>query len=531
MAVKFMFASIYKTQCPTMLSKRFAYALPFSFLLLSLIGCSRFDELTHADIVGPDAEYAVPIFKAHTTIQDLIEGFDEYTYIEIDNEGVIHLRYSGDVLTQHASEFLKAVSDSIPPAIPLSDTLFALPFSSPQQLKVDKATYKSGKVRFACQSTYVGNITFRLYILQAKKNGQVAVLEETFPSPPPLQGFHLSLNSLDMGGYDLLPQNDTVFIRYEAITETGERLKLPQVFLLSEEVQFSYIEGVLGKFTHNGRADTIFIDFFKNWIQGDVFFENPEIFIHVQNAFGVPTRSDIKVFDILTADQKRIPLESIYISDTGIDFVYPSLSEVGQVKTMTFVFDESNSNIEDVLGSRPVALEYDVDALMNPDNSSTARGFITDSSYYNIRVEVDLPLRGRASSFTMRDTFQVDFSSYDAVRSAEFKLVADNEMPLAVAGQIWFLDSLYKTIDSLFLSGPHVIVEAAPVNGSGTAIDRTSTTHFFDFDEIRFDGIRPAKYIAVQGSFSTTGNGSKTVKAIANQQVELRMGAKLRIRP
>lgn len=511
------------------LSQRPIYLL--AILLLATAACSRFEELTHADVVGPDAEFAVPIFKARTSIQDLIEGFDEYTYIEIDGEGVIHLRYSGDVLTQHASEFLQAASDSIPPAIPLSDTLFALPFSSPQQLKVDKATYKSGTVRFACQSTHVGTITFRLYILQAKKNGQVAMLEETFPSPPPLQGFHISLNSLDMSGYDLLPQNDTVFIRYEAITETGQRLKLPQVFLLNEEVQFSYIEGVLGKFTHNGRADTILIDFFKNWIQGDVFFENPEILIHVQNAFGVPTRSDIKVFDILTADGKRIPLESIYITDTGIDFAYPALDEVGQVKTMTFTFDETNSNIEDVLGSRPVALEYDVDALMNPDNSTTAKGFITDSSFYNIQVEVDLPLRGRASGFTMRDTFSVDFSGYGAVRSAEFKLVADNEMPLEVAGQVWFLDSLYQPIDSLFLDGSQVIVSGAPVDASGIATTKVTDTHYFDFDQTRFEGIRQARYLLVQGSFSTSGEGAQTVKAIADQQVEIRMGAKLRTLP
>ena len=497
--------------------------------MLILSACQKVENLTGAGLKNDGAEFAIPLFTARTSIEDLIEGFDQITYLEIDNEGLVHLRYKGDVLTQTADDFLQAASDSIPPAIPLVDTLFALPFSSPQQLKVDKAVYKTGIVRFGVQSDYVGTIDFKLSILHAFKNGQVATLEESFPSPPPLQGFYVSQNFLDMSGYELLPQNDTVLIRYEAYTDAGDKIELPQVFLISEDVYFSYIEGVLGNFTHNGRADTIFIDFFENWIQGEVFFENPDIFIHVQNSFGVPTRSDIKVFDIITADNQRLPLESTFITDTGIDFVYPALNEVGQVKEMTFAFDENNSNIEEVLGSKPVALEYDVDALMNPDNLSSERGFITDSSYYNVQVEVDLPLRGRASDFAMLDTFAVDFSSYADVAEIEFKMVADNDMPLEIVAQAWFLDEQGQVVDSLFAEGPTAVVEAAPVDAAGLVTSPTQATHFINFDALRFEQIRNAvKKVALRGSFSTTGQGSQIVKAIAGQQAEIRMGMRLK---
>lgn len=490
--------------------------------------CQKIEELNDVKIINNDAEFAIPLFTAKSTIEDLIEGFDEYTFLEIDEEGVIHLRYKGDVLTQTSHDFLQAASDSVPPAIPLLDTIFALPFSSPNQLKVDKAMYKSGIVRFGVQSDYVGTIHFKLSILNAFKNGQVATLEESFSSPPPLQGYHVSQNFLDMSGYELLPQNDTVYIRYEAYTDNGDKITLPQVFLLSTDVYFSYIEGKLGNFTHNGRADTIFIDFFENWIQGEVFFENPDIYIHVQNSFGVPTRSDIKVFDIITADEQKLPLESDYITNTGIDFVYPQLDEVGQVKTMTFAFDENNSNIEEVLGSKPVALIYDVDAKMNPDNSTTERGFITDSSFYNIQVEVDLPLRGHAAQFTMRDTFSVDFSSFDEIAEAEFKMVADNGMPLEIVAQVWFLNGQGQVIDSLFSEGPKAVVEAAPVDANGIATASSKATHYIRFDQERFEKIRTATKVALTGSFSTTGHGAQTVKAIAGQTAEIRMGMKLK---
>lgn len=493
------------------------------------LGCQKIEDFQGAEVVSGPAEFAIPLVKATTTMQDLVENFDDYTFIEITPDGVIHLRYKGDVLTQEADEFFKDARDSIPPIIPLEDTLYALPFSSPEQLEVDFATYKSGKVKFACQSDYVGTIDFTLSILQVSKDGVIAQVHEQFESPSPLPGgYFASTAFVDMAGYGLIPENDSIYIRYEAITDAGERLKLPQAFLINENVDFSYIEGYLGNFKHNGKEDTIQIEFFENWIQGDVFFEQPNIYIHVENSFGVPTRSDIKLFDIITADHTHLPLESDFITNDGIDFVYPPLDEVGAVKSMTFTFNEANSNIEDVLGSRPIALDYDVDALMNPDTLTGLRGFITDSSYYKIQVEVDLPLHGRASGFGIVDTFDVNFSGYGSVSEAEFKIVADNGMPLEIDAQVYFLDDNGAVLDSLFAEGRTEIVGAADVGADGIVTNPTTRTTFAKLPGLRFDQVRNAKRLAMHAFFSTFNNGQQSVKAFAGQQVEIRMGMKLK---
>ncbi len=500
----------------------------FTCLGLAL-GCQKIDEFRGAEVVAGPAEFAIPLVKATTTMQDLLESFDEYTFIEITPDGIIHLRYKGDVLTQEAEDFFKDARDSIPPIIPLEDTLYALPFSSPQQLEVDYAVYKTGQVKFACQSDYEGTIDFTLSILQASKDGVIAQVHEQFTSPPALPGgYYASTAFVDMAGYDLIPDNDSIYIRYEAITDAGDRIKLPQAFLINENVDFGYIEGYLGNFKHNGKEDTIQIEFFQNWIQGDVFFEQPNIYIHVENSFGVPTRSDIKLFDIITADQTHLPLESDFITNDGIDFVYPPLDEVGAVKTMTFAFNETNSNIEDVLGSRPIALDYDVDALMNPDTLTDLRGFITDSSYYKIQVEVDLPLHGRASGFGIVDTFDVDFSGYGSVSEVEFKIVADNGMPLEIDGQVFFLDENGTVLDSLFAAGRTEIVGSADVGADGIVTNPVTSTTFAALPGERFDHVRNAKKLALRTFFSTFNHGQQSVKAFADQQVEIRMGMKLK---
>ncbi|MCC6725352.1 MAG: hypothetical protein IT258_12670, partial [Saprospiraceae bacterium] len=300
------------------------------------------------------------------------------------------------------------------------------------------------------------------------------------------------------------------------------------VWLNNTNINFSYIEGYLGNFTNRGKRDFVGIEFFEDWIQGDVFFEKPVIKINIENSFGLPTRSKIDTFDILTADGHSIPLESDFIDSTGIDFVYPTVAEAGQSKTMTFTFDANNSNIEDVLGSRPIGLDYKVDAISNPDSIVGIRGFLTDSSFYKIQIEVDLPLHGRASGFGAVDEFDLDFSDYDVLKEVEFKLVADNGMPLAIDAQAYFLDSTGVVLDSLFdeIATP---IAAAPVDADGIVTAKQTTTTFVTFDAVRFDKIRKARKLKLHAYFSTTNGGQQSVKAFSNQDVEIRMGMKVKV--
>ncbi len=506
----------------------------FVFLVLlaaAMFGCKQSNELQDADILSGDAEFAIPLFKARTSIQDLLENFDDSTYIEIDAEGIIHLRYEGDVLTQTADEFFQVIKTYLPPLIPLDSTYFTLDFNSAgDQLKVDFARYSGGTISVAYVSNYVGMVDLTLTILEASKNGQPLKVHTQFMSPAGTPGtipLPIFSPTTQCVGYELMPNNGKVHIQYTAVTDMGDTIELPFIALANTNINFSYIEGYLGNFKNKGKRDSVSIDFFKNWTQGDVFFDNPVIKIHIENSFGMPTRSSIDTFDIITADELRIPLQSSFINETGIDFVYPTVQEAGQSKSMTFTFDANNSNIEDVLGSRPIGLDYKVDAISNPDSLTNLRGFITDSSFYKIKVEVDLPLHGRASGFGVVDSFDLDFSSYDDLKEVEFKLVADNEMPLAIGVQGYFIGENGAVLDSLFDGIGHPI-QGAPVNANGVVTQKLTTITFVTFDAARFDHVRSAKRLNLHAYFSTTNNGQQSVKAFANQFLEIRMGMKVK---
>lgn len=502
-------------------------------LLLFFSACQKVEDIADAEVISGDAEFAIPLASATTKVEDLIENFDDITFIEIDPDGVIRLRYIGDVLTQTADEFLLDVRDSVPPFLPILDTVFQLPFSSPNQLEVDKAIYSSGIVSLGVKSSHVGPVDLTVRLPQATKDGQVMTLNFPFTGPTESLFFDIifSKNEADifedLTDYVLEPVDGTIFLEYDAFDVDGNEILMDTLILVNENINFGYLEGFLGQSTHRGTQDTIEIEFFENWTGGDVYFEEPEIFIHIENSFGMPARSSIDTFDILTVDEQRIPLESDFITsagDNGIEFPYPE--SPGEVATETFVFDKENSNIDEVLGSRPIALNYKVDAIMNPDQNTDIRGFMSDSSYYNIQVEVDLPLYARASGFEVSDTFEVDFGDYNDVKKAELKIISDNGMPLDVDAQIYFLNAQKEAVDSLF-QDPVRIVAAAAVDNDGNVTSPTSETFFVPIDENQFNRIRSATLLALQTAFSTSNNGEISVRAEAGQEINVRMGMKI----
>ncbi len=494
--------------------------------LLLAAGCSKFDDLEHAEFESAGAEFAIPLVKARTTLQDLLENFDDRTFITIDPDGLIRLRYSGDVTQRTSEDIIGEALDSFPPIIPLLDTLMELPFTSPRELEVDFATFKSGQLSYGLIYSGADPLEVRIDLPQVQKDGDS--LSFSFPIPPgPVTILPVLVPPIDLTGWNLVPLDGSLYVRYVATNPGGERVELDSIGLFLTDLDFSYIEGFLGNHLHESDRDTIFIEFFENWIQGDVFFEDPKIIINIDNSFGLPTRSVINVFQIYTVDGSVLPIESAFI-ENGIDFLYPQLpNEVGQTVHMSFVFDKTNSNLQEVLGSRPVALDYDVDALTNPDTLTNIRGFLTDSSFYRIGVEVELPTFGRAAGFAAQDTFAVDFSGYEDVAEVEFKIVTDNNTPLDIGVQVFFLEPAGAVLDSLF-SQEIELVEAAPVDGNGEVLEKSSKVTTVAYDSERFARVRAADRLVLRAAFSTLNDGSVPVKLLAEQDVEIRMGMRLK---
>ena len=486
-------------------------------LLFSLASCENgFD-----DSIDTKREIAVPLFFTTTSLPDLLDGINEETSVTIGADGLIILNYKGNVTQRTGNELF----NFIPPIIvPLEDSITNFPFELPGTLDFTLTKIKDGLMIVQFKNTLAEQVDVTVTIPELTKNGVPVMLHKLMNAnsewiqPLPLKDHILETN------------NDDFSVIYQAYRQSdGERIEFSETPGLGiNGLQFSYAEGFWGQELLDLERDTIEIEFFENWVQGEVFFEDPVIQITVENGFGFPVRSVVNLLDILTVDNTTISLESPFIDD-GIDFAYPSLAEVGESKTTVFDFNKDNSNVVQVLRSGPVSVDYDVDAVSNPDMLPEL-GFMTDSSFFQVQVAVELPFRGHVNNFEGRDTFNVNFENYDEVDYVEFKMVAENAIPLAIDIQIYFLDEQNNVIDSLYTLEENIIA-SAPVDSDGEVtgeIEEKIT--YATLDATQFEKIRNAKKLLVEGIFRTTGvenTDPMIVSLRADQEVNIRMGMKL----
>ncbi|GJM35136.1 MAG: hypothetical protein DHS20C18_41370 [Saprospiraceae bacterium] len=504
-----------------------------SGLILLLAACSQFDDFDNIKGVDYDGEYALPLVNTTTSIGDLLENFEENSSLVIDPDGLIRFQYSGDVLTETSDKVFAAINETLIQGgiIPLATDTTPLPFDLPGGLQIDRLDLKTGKFTYAFQSTNPEQIHVVLTVPGATKNGNPLRFEFNIAAYSGSGNASLATNAIfpaSLEGYSLVPEdNGNINIVYHATLPNGDPVTPDVGGILIEDLSFYYAEGYLGQDVYEGTRDTIEIDFFEDWSRGDIYFADPRITVNFENSFGVPTRSKVDVFDIFTVREEVLPLESEFI-ENGIDFPYPELNEVGQVKYKSFTFDKNNSNIDVVLGAGPLAIDYEVDASINPDMDTTIRGFITDSSYYKVRVDVDLPLYGWAFDFLARDTFEINLDSYENVEEAEFKIVTENDMPLGVDIQGYFVDENGVVLDSLLDDRQQLILPAS-VDGDGVANETARAETFVSFPAERFDKIIPAKSLILVAYFSSKNAPNTYVKILANQDVNIRIGAKFKV--
>ena len=500
--------------------------LTFSLaILLCFAACQSFDEFEELEVVGNDPEFALPLGTAEVSITKLLEGFDKYTFVDIDEDGLVRLKYRGQIAERGADVVFDAIEDAIGGiSFPLTDTIFPIPFPSADVMAFDYAELKTGTVSFGATNNGTEPLDFRLWFPEISQNGTVLEYNGVIAPGETL------IDTFNMAGYVIQTDPDLqINARYRTTLADGTFKPADFVAITLNDLTFFYVEGQLGEALFAGDRDSIPIEFFEEWTRGDVFFQDPTVSIITEMGFGLPPRSSTDLFRVITTEGDTLDLIGPAITD-GVDFAFPTIPEAGQVRFDTFQFTANNSNIEDILGSNPVLLEYQVDVITIPENAPMERGFIRDDSFFEIFVEVELPLYGTAAGFAVADTFELDFSALDDIESVEFKLITENGLPVNIEAQGYFVDENGTVLDSLFADGPSDAFAAAAVNGDGLVTQTEERTYLLTYDASRFEGIRSAARFVLDADFSTTDQGSVPVRIFADQRAEARMGMKVKRR-
>jgi hypothetical protein len=502
--------------------------VPVIFLLsftLFEVGCIDGDGLNDLSVEKPIGEYAIPLVKASINMEDLVQEFDEYTEFDTDSEGVILFKYSGDILKRTSSDIFNSIESSlngIP--IPIDSNNFPIPFTTPDGMEIYLMEVSEGKIGYFFEVEVDEPCDIKILFPQLFDENMESFVQEYTLSPNG-EGKITFLGEINLEGKTLIAdQNGQVNLQYELTTASGEELLFDDFFIIINDLKFSYSEGVFYNQEHVGELDTIEIEVFENWKGGEIFFENPNITLTVNNSFGVPTRSVVQVFDIHTVDGQVIPLEGEAIVN-GIDFDYPTMDEVGVVKSTTFEFNKDNSNVQDVLGSKPLFVEYLVDAITNPEGNDDVVGFIWEESEYSVNVEVELPIHGKVIDFLVVDTFELDMSvlTEQNIEEAMLRLNYETGLPIGFELQLTMLDDSDLELGDVFQLEP-LTIQPVDVDSNGEALtsERFQNDILLDTDQI--EKLAISKKLILMVRFNSTMNDELSVKVRPEQFLDLSLG-------
>ncbi|MEL6355785.1 MAG: hypothetical protein AAFQ37_02520 [Bacteroidota bacterium] len=124
----------------------------------------------------------------------------------------------------------------------------------------------------------------------------------------------------------------------------------------------------------------------------------------------------------------------------------------------------------------------------------------------------------------MRDTFELDFSSYGDIDAIEFKLITNNGLPLAIELQGDFVDAEGNQLARLFGESTEV-VGGAPVDAQGFPTAENEVITFVNWDQEQVRNILPAKNLILTIVFSTTLGLEQSVRILSEQEAAVKLGA------
>ncbi len=494
---------------------------------------------------------AIPLVYTNFSINDIVLRTDKNGQITTDADNFCTLIYKGTLFSINAEDFVVLPTTNAATSFVFNATeanaFNALPvgssvtFNKTQVLnflpgstnaQIDSIIYSSGQLKFDLNKSFATATTIEVNIPSYKKTNGFPYFD-TFPLGPGTAQRTLNFDSsyvfnLTNGG----TTHNQFIINYK-ITLTknpGTILNAGDNFSVTQSItnqKFKTVFGNVGQQTNlTPNNDTVAITIFRHANTpigiGTFHFANPLLKIYLTNSFGLPvsiSNIDLKWYNP-GAGQGNIAYTTTPLKVSAPAFVG------GAEISDTMRLDNSNSDFNAAMDNRPKYIIYNVSSLTNPPSMPPQNNFVDAGSKLKANVEVVLPMFGNAKDFTFEDTVKFKFQKVDNIESILFRAYALNDFPMGISMQVYFTDSLYKSIDSLFtdenvLPSSNVTFLPSGLQTSSPVAKTTDVT----FSKARALALKNARHIIIRAVSATFENGSKNVKIYSDRRLIVKLGA------
>jgi hypothetical protein len=190
---------------------------------------------------------------------------------------------------------------------------------------------------------------------------------------------------------------------------------------------------------------------------------------------------------------------------------YPLIGEEGDTKVDSFLLTSENSNLFTALETGPSELLMDIMGWINP--LGTEHNFVTDSSEYEVLLELFLPMYGYAENLMVKDTLDFVFRDFykqppEEIERLILRLNFINGFPVNVKVQAYFFDESDVLLDSLFHNpdDPARNIIAATDNDNDGKVEPLAMDPVeVELSRQQIDNISTSEYIIIYFTLTTPG--------------------------
>ncbi len=493
-------------------------------------------------------EYAIPLVSDELSLSNLIASGS--SFIRQNNEGYISLVYRGQIFSTTAEKaviipnqnFNQTMSLSAAQANALMNgqgiTITAQSVHSflIGSREIDSIWLKAGAMVASLASEIKTSGALKITIEDAKKGVTILSLNVPFAygSSIPvlasnntlLEGYHWNLTKGGLG-------YNCVNLKYElslnATTETITTADQMNIDLNFQGLKFSRFYGYIGQVNLLDEGDTIDLTVFddNNTV---VKIEDPKIKIICGNSFGVPVKAGFTKLATYTSGQPETAVTGV---PDPLPIPLPNISQFGQMLYDSVLLNQSTSNIKTAINQKPKHLIFKAYINLNP-NGKQQRNFVSDLSQLKIILDVELPLYGSIYNFVLEGNKDLSFKMPDQeiIEAVTLRFTGINGYPIDLFTQVYFMDSLGGTFDSLFPSRNYKFIESAAIGTDGKVIAKTTKTSDFIFDILRAKRLSRLAKVKLRAELGTISQGGSypSVKFYSNYSLGIKIGMKAKLK-
>lgn len=526
-------------------------------LLVGVFFISCMQEEYEFDKLNDDIRFRIgmvaPVAKGELNIGDLIQQVDSSGFIDTYEDGLLYLTYTDSLFSYSANDLINFPDQSffqyfyesdadIPAAFVLDSIVVertqdvAIEFTNNE--RIDSILLDDGTLHFDISSSFQHTGYLAIVIPSIQKDGEP--LDITFQISSG-DGSYVATEDFSLQDYAMILDNsnaDTSFIHVSfrlVFYDSGNPITSTDAVLVDASIidmDFGSAYGYVGEYEVVAGEGSVDIPFFESDVLGDLLFDNPQFNFILSNSYGVPIQADITKFRAYSS----VKDDSVDLTfDPGVNpfsVAYPSINEIGQRADTTLSINGENSTIEDVLAFFPTSITYDVSAITNPDQDTSTNNFVLDTSTMDVDFEFILPLHFKARGFSLVDTLELNLEgiSEDAsmIDSVTIILNIENELPVDISAQLYFMDEFYQKVDSLFSNSQQPFIKSGTIDTDGNVTSPTIYTQEITITNDELTNLELSRFGLIDVSLETPGYDSDVrVKFFDYYSVKFNVGVRV----